>query len=283
MKGFPALARQINKERLSLKRNPDPMKEAAYREFRLNQGAGDSATRRLLDIASIRRIERTGTTINGPYVLGLDLSDGVDMAAATAVTIGRPDGFRHHSETIALWPDNPPLHDRAKSDGVGKRYEQMSAAGELVIVSGRIVKPDQVIVEAVKRWGWPETIVGDRWRARELLDYLEPQGFDEGRGFLPRGQGYKDAGEDIRRFQQMAGGDDIALPKSILLRDSFSAAELSSDPAGNLKFQKPPGNAMRRRRDDAVVSLVMAAAEVSRLESQPQPQGYTYHVPLSDL
>ena len=64
MKGFPALARQINKERLSLKRNPDPMKEAAYREFRLNQGAGDSATRRLLDIASIRRIERTGTTIN---------------------------------------------------------------------------------------------------------------------------------------------------------------------------------------------------------------------------
>ena len=99
-------------------------------------------------------------------MLGLDLSDGVDMAACTAVTIGRPDGFRHDSQTIALWPDNPPLHERAKSDGVGKRYQHMAAAGELVIVEGRIVKPQDVINEAVKRWGWPETIVGDRWRAR---------------------------------------------------------------------------------------------------------------------
>ena len=283
MKHFPALARQINKERMSLKSNPDPSREASYREFRLNQGAGDARTRRLLDIASIRRIERTGTTITGPYVLGLDLSDGVDMAACTAVTIGRPDGFRHHSQTFAVWPDNPPLHDRAKSDGVGKRYDQMAAVGELVIIEGRIVRPADVVKEAVRRWGWPGMIVGDRWRARELLDYLEPHGFGEGRGFVPRGLGYKEAGEDIRRFQQMAGDDDIAFEKSVLLRDSFAAAELSSDPNGNLRFQKPPGNPTRRRRDDPVVSLVMAAAEVSRLDSAPQPQGTVYHVPLDAL
>lgn len=280
---FPAMARTINKERLALKKNPDPAKEANYREHRLNQGAGETKVRRLLDIAAIRRIERPEATISGPYVLGIDLSDGVDMAACTAATIGRPDGFRHAAQTFAVWPDNPPLKERAKSDGVGSRYEKMRAAGELVIIEGRIVKPEHVIKEAVRRWGWPESIVGDRWRARELLDYLEPHGYGEDRGFIPRGQGFQDAGEDIRRFQQMAGGEDLALQTSILLRDSFGAAELTSDPAGNLKFTKPPGNATRRRRDDPCVSLVLASAEVSRLDSAPQPQGMTYHVPLESL
>ena len=94
---------------------------------------------------------------------------------------------------------------------------------------------------------------------------------------------YEDAGQDVRRFQEMAGGSDIAIPESLLLRDSFAAAELSVDPAGNLKFHKPPGNPLRRRRDDAVVSLVMAAAEISRLDNAPMPQGYSYHVPLDQL
>ena len=282
-KEFPALFRQIDKERKSLKSNPEPIKENSYREYRLNQGAGNAKTRRLLDIGSVKRIERPETTIKGPYVLSVDLSDGVDMAACSAVTIGRPDSFRHHAQTFAVWPDNPPLKDRAKSDGVGKRYESMQERGELVIVEGRIVKPEHVINEAVRRWGWPETIVGDRWRARELLDLLEPHGFSEGRGWQPHGQGFKDMGESIRRFQQMAGGDDLAIPESVLLRDSFGAAELTSDPAGNLKFQKPPGNPMRRRRDDPVVSLVMASAEVSRLDSAPQPISHTYHVPLDQL
>ena len=91
----------------------------------------------------------------------------------------------------------------------------------------------------------------------ELLDYLEPQGFDEGAGLYTTWTGLtKMPGKIYGGFNTMAGGDDIALPKSVLLRDSFAAAGAVQRSGGELEVSKATGerHAAAARRCGCIVS-----------------------------
>ena len=74
------------------------------------------------------------------------------------------------------------------SDGVPGVYEAMRDAGELVQLGGRVVPVGPFLAAAVRRYGRPQAIAADRWRAGELED-----GAREARLGLPepiwRGQG----------------------------------------------------------------------------------------------
>ena len=49
-------------------------------------------------------------------------------------------------------------------------YEALREAGELVQIGGRVVPVGPFLAEAVRRFGRPEWIAADRWRAGELAD-----------------------------------------------------------------------------------------------------------------
>lgn len=62
---------------------------------------------------------------------------------------------------------DPPLPERARADNVTGRHEAMYRAGELVLLGNRVVPVGPLLAEAVRRYGVPQAIAADRWRAGE--------------------------------------------------------------------------------------------------------------------
>ena len=118
--------------------------------------------------------------------LGIDLGGTAAFCAAAAwwPRSGRLEGFVSCGTA-------PPLPERALADGVSGVYEQMLARGELVQLGNRVVPVGAFLQEAVNRFGRPQAISADRWRAGELEDGVKDVGLN-----LPepswRGQGWRD-------------------------------------------------------------------------------------------
>ena len=85
---------------------------------------------------------------DGPYCLGMDLSDGTSMSAAAGYwpRTGR-------LEALAAFPANPSLAERGLSDGVGRLYIDMAARGELLVTPGRAVDVELLLQETLEPVG----------------------------------------------------------------------------------------------------------------------------------
>ena len=123
------------------------------------------------------------------------------------------------------------------TDGVSGVYEAMRDAGELIQLGGRVVPVGPFLAEAVRRFGLPQAIAADRWRAGELED-----GVTEARLSLPeptwRGQGWRDGAEDVRAFRAAVLENRVAAPVSLAMRAAFAEAQTVSDASANEKLAK---------------------------------------------
>ncbi|MCY4355619.1 MAG: hypothetical protein OXC09_12760 [Truepera sp.] len=76
----------------------------------------------------------------------------------------------------------------------------MRRKGELVLIGNRVVPVGAFLQEAVRRFGLPQAVAADSWRAGELEDGVKAAGLA-----LPeptwRGQGGRDGGQDVRLFR----------------------------------------------------------------------------------
>ena len=103
---------------------------------------------------------------------------------------------RHGGLKLADWKGlfacgtKPALSERALADGVSGIYEAMYERDELVMIGHRITPVGKFLREAINRYGRPQAIAADRYRAGELEDGVMEEGLS-----LPeptwRGQGYK--------------------------------------------------------------------------------------------
>ena len=77
--------------------------------------------------------------------------------------------------------------------------------------------------------------------------------------------GFKDGGDDVRRFRRAAIDGRIRTPVSLLMRSAIAGAVVISDPAGNSKLAKGRDSSERRdnHRDDALAAAILAVAEGS--------------------
>ena len=111
----------------------------------------------------------------------------------------------------------PPLPERALADGVSGVYEAMRDRGELVQLGNRVVPVGAFLQEAVNRFGRPQAISADRWRAGELEDGVKDVGLN-----LPeptwRGQGWRDGAIDVRAFRSAVLENKVAAPVSMAMR-----------------------------------------------------------------
>ena len=135
-----------------------------FRSLRLNQGTSEVESRMLIDSLTWRAVEtETLPPREGSCAFGVDLGGTAAFSACAAYwpRTGRLEGF------VSCGVD-PELSQRALADGVSGVYEAMRDAGELVQLGGRVVPVGPFLAEAVRRYGRPQAIAADRWRAGEL-------------------------------------------------------------------------------------------------------------------
>ena len=267
---FPALRARIALEAKDARRDAGKMIE--FRALRLNQGVSDVLVAMLIDAGAWERCEsHTAPDLNAGYVLGVDLGSSAAMSAAAAFhpATGALDCF-------AVFPEEPSLIERGLGDGVGNRYQLMHERGELLQRGRHVSDVKALLAEALRRWGKPAIVTCDRWRMPELREALEAVGFPRA-AMAVRGMGWKDGGEDVRRFRDSVLRGQVHAPVSLLLRSAMTEARVLVDPAGNAKLAKG-GEAGRRwyARDDAAAAAILAVAEGQRQALAPKARR-VYH------
>lgn len=232
----------------------------SFKALKLNMGISDVHRAALLDAGAWRQLEDDNPGKRGPCVWGADL--GATAAMSSVAGYWPETGWL---EVVGAFPEHGGLAKRGDRDGVGDLYVKMQQRGELITTPGRTVHVPTLIAEALFRFGPPAAVAADRWREGELLDALEAVGVPPA-AFIPRGQGYRDGAEDVRRFRRAAEELRIRTPESLMMRAAMGGAVVMTDPAGNSKIAKHGDGTGRnaRHRDDAVVAGVMAVAEGDR-------------------
>ena len=250
----------------------DPAELASFRALRLNQGTSDVDVSMLVDAEVWRSIEVDDLPPReGPVSFGLDLGGTAAFTACAAwwPRSGRLEGF------VACGND-PALSERALADGVSGVYERMRDDNELVQIGGKVVPVGPFIKEAVSRYGKPQAIAADRYRAGELEDGVKGAGLN-----LPeptwRGQGWRDGGQDIRLFRAAVLDGKVAAPVSLAMRAALAEAKTVMDSAANEKLAKAGEGAHRRRgRDDLAASIILAISEGTRREASRPVRRWRY-------
>ena len=256
LQAMPDLQDALRREASRAKRDPATMQ--AFRALRLNLGVSDVVESLLLPADVWLEIEVDEVVQTGPYALGLDLGQNVAMTAAAAYwpQSGTLDAF-------AVFPELPGLSERGLADGVGDLYRRCAERGELLQAGSRVSDVSELLRHALERWGRPAIIVADRWKEAELRQALERVGFPL-TGLVVRGMGYKDGGEDVRRFREACLDGRVSPVRSLLLRSAMAGARTVTDEAGNAKLAKGGEGRRQRARDDAVAAAILAVAEGSR-------------------
>ena len=260
---LPSLERRIKKEHADALKDPSLM--AGFKALRLNLGVADTDEAMLLDAEVWTGCEGDALA-EGAYSLGIDLGHTAAMSAACAYwpATGR-------LEAVAMFGDEPPLHERAQADHVGDLYESMRARGELLLAEGWVPSPSLLLAEALKRWGVPAVLSADRWREGELRDALANAAMPVVPLVL-RGQGFRDGGEDVRLFRIAVLGGRVRPVVQLLMRSAMAEARVVGDVAGNWKLAKSSqGGRRQSARDDAVAAAILAVAEAERNYERSEP------------
>ena len=241
----------------------DPAELATWRSLRLNQGTSEVESQMLIDAIAWRGAETDKLPPReGPMSFGVDLGGTAAFSACAAwwPRTGRLEGFVSCGTV-------PALSERALADGVSGVYEAMRDAGELVLLGGRVVPVGPFLAEGVRRYGRPQAIAADRWRAGELEDGVREAGLN-----LPeptwRGQGWRDGSIDVRQFRAAVLEGKVAAPVSLAMRAAFAEAKTVTDASANEKLAKAgEGQHRRRGRDDLAAAVVLAISEGMRREA----------------
>ena len=248
----------------------DPAELATFRALRLNQGTSEVETQHLISAEAWREVETdTLPPAEGPCAWGIDLGGTAAFSACAAYwpATGRLEGF------VACGND-PPLAARELRDSVAGRYAAMLRAGELVLIGNRVVSAGPFLQEALRRYGRPDALAADRWRAGELEDGVKSAALA-----LPtptwRGQGWRDGAQDVRLFRAAVLEGKVAAPVSLALRAALAEARTISDAARNEKLAKiGEGGKRSRGRDDLAAAAILAVAEGTRRQSAAvRPRG----------
>ena len=260
---FPALRAAIRTEAKAAAL--DPMQLASFKALRLNLGTADTMSACLMEAADWKGLEVEAVTIDGGYLLGIDLGSGASMSAAAAYDPG--SGALDY---VAALPESPSLARRGIQDGVGTLYLEMLASGDLIQAGGRVADVNALIAEARHRWGDPVAVVCDRWREADLRQSLDAIGFPLGVRVVTRGQGFKDGAEDVRKFRAACLSGQVSPRRSLMARSAMREARVVSDPAGNVKLcKKNEGGRRQLARDDVAAAAIIAVAEGARMGAVP--------------
>ena len=253
-------------EREAAEAEADPLELPGFRALRLNMGVEDQARALLTPVDDWMACETDDPPDPvGPYVLGVDLSDGAAMCGLAAYW---PEcGLL---AALAAFPEIPSLRERGRIDQCGSLYVDIHRRGELMVTPGRAVDVPALLLAALEAWGRPRWVVADRYRRRDLLASLEDAGFPLA-VLIERGQGYKDGAADVRGWRRALLERRVKVAPSLLLRSAMMEAVVIANPSGDVKLAKSTeGGRRHRAKDDAAAAAVLAVAHGIRQPARIQ-------------
>lgn len=268
----PALGIYLNEEDVfgdARKARRMPAFEPRYRNRRLNQRVNSDPENRLFPAAvwkacagSVDRGALKGRRCFG----GLDLSGKNDLCALVLV-FPSDDSAPVYDVLPLFWTPEGQLEQRVAVEQ--ERFRQWITAGHLRAIQGPVIRTDFIAADlaGLATEFNIEAIAYDRWRIDDLkLDLVDA---DCDVPLEPRGQGFKDIGPDIEVLAELALTGRVRHGANPVLTAAVSNAITLSDPAGNLKIDKPRGNSRGPVRVDGAVALAMALGLASRFVPPP--------------
>ena len=245
---MPELLDKIRREAGKCKQDPNLI--PGFRALRLNQGVADSPQSYVVDPDTWEKIEGEAPR-EGPCYWGIDLGGS---AASSAIAPYWPETGR--LECLAAFPQNPPLRERARRDGVGQLYDWAFSRGELLLLGHFVVDWAALIEAALDRFGRPSGLAADSYRWADLQEALKKAEMPLVPCDLRRG-GYVDGSEDLRIFRRSALAGEVVPWPSLYLTSCFSQARtVRSDGAEKLAINNQGGRRVRARDDGAAASLL---------------------------
>ena len=243
----------------------DANERASFCALRLNMGSSDVLESWLLESSSWARCESAKAEPEGAYLLGLDLGGSAALSGAVSL---HENGVL---DSFGVFPERPSLEQRGQSDGVGDLYSKAAKQNELFTAGEFVADVGFLLDTAVEKWGHPDAIIADRYRAAELRQQLALADFPD-TDFVTRGQGYRDGAEDVRRFRKMALTGKFVTKPSTLLRSCIGSARVVGDQSANWKLaKKAEGGRDSRARDDLAAAAILVVAEGHRRQGGESP------------
>lgn len=196
----------------------------------------------------------------GEVIIGLDLGGAASMTASAFLW---PETGR--LEVLGWFPASPDLVARGHNDHVGNRYAEMAQRGELRVAGDKTVPTRQWIAETIEHVEGSaiNSVLADRFKQAEVGEALAAENVTA--PVIWRGMGWRDGGEDVRRFQRAVADGRIAAAQTLLMRSALSDSVVALDEAGNGKLSK----ARSTGRVDPVAAAILAVAESERQSSRP--------------
>jgi phage terminase large subunit-like protein len=241
-------AKEVRRQAADAKRMP--AREADYRNLILNQRVAREAPFVSQAVWKSNGLPPRPEDFQNIVVMGLDLSQRVDLTALVYVGRGDDGVFSVASEFFA--PADG-LSDRSISDRVP--YDLWAEQGHLTLTPGKTVGYDfvaQRMVEICERYN-VESVFFDRWNMKELVSQLTLLGADD----LPLqefGQGFKSMSPALATLEAELLNNRLRHGNHPILTWCAANAVIDMDPAGNRKLNKKRSTG----RIDGMIALTMA-------------------------
>lgn len=201
-----------------------------------------------------------------PLYCSLDLSSRRDL---TAFVMAWDLGGGRVAAKSYFWTPKELLAERSKIDGA--KYQEWADAGHMKATEGKTVGYDYVVrfVAAAIEGHDLKSIAYDRWRIDQFRTEAERAGFNpEEWNMTEFGQGWKDMSPAIEKLEGLAIEHNLIHDGNPVLTYCMSNVKVSSDAAGNRKFDKR----LKNRRIDGAVALAMAIAAID-VAKKPEIEG----------
>lgn len=222
-----------------------------------------------------------------PCFVGLDLSETTDLAAVAVAwrlssqVDAEEDATTHgdKAETIdpfvrvflRVWFFLPraKMHERVKRDGVP--YDTWARDGHITVTDSEVIDYRAIRrrVESIAQEWRPVEVGFDPWNSRQLATDLAGDGLP----MVEVRQGFGSLSAPSKLLEGLIASRRIMHDGNPVLTWCAANVEVATDPAGNIKPQKPGGDARGTRRIDGIAAAVTA---LSRLIVAPRPRASVY-------
>ncbi|UIN36290.1 terminase large subunit [Methylobacterium oryzae] len=271
----PALGKYLSLEEMreaAARARRMPAFEPSFRNLRLNQRVDANEEARIVTVGTWRRgsvpVDRAALAGRKCFA-GLDLSGKHDLTALVLVFPADED-----EGPFAVLPFfwTPADQLGARRPAEQQRFREWIAAGHMTAIPGPTIRY-RYIADTMGRLAREfdiQAVAYDRWRIDDFKADLADLDAEFPAPLEAFGQGYASMSPAIEWFAELALTGRLHHGGHPVLTASVVSAITVSDPAGNLKIDKPKSEARGPVRIDGAVALLMALSLAKRFQGAPR-------------
>jgi phage terminase large subunit-like protein len=271
----PALGKYLSLEEMrqaAARARRMPAFEPSFRNLRLNQRVDANEEARIVTVGTWRRgsapVDRAALAGRKCFA-GLDLSGKHDLTALVLV-FPSDDDEGPFAVLPFFWTPADQLGARRPAEQ--QRFREWIAAGHMTSIPGPVIRYRTIAATMGRLAGEfdIQAVAYDRWRIDDLKADLADLDTEFPAPLEAFGQGFASMSPAIEWFAELALTGRLHHGAHPVLTASVVSAITISDPAGNMKIDKPKSEARGPVRIDGAVALLMALSLAKRFQAEPR-------------